>query len=271
MTGTSGAFNRKVSSGGAGLPAPVIRLSISTTGLEVLVAKNNPNTNGVSTMTPVNLASVSVHGLPESIMSDLAGYKPQLELLRYVGTRTKSTSILSRNFRSSGYVHPVNGPAPSGNGHHTHGGIQPFVIGAERQTEWSVTNWGQVIDVTKGAYAFMQFGVVPYRTAFNTLAFDAFAMSASGTNNNRGMGKRFPYWGKYKPGYFAFRWSIIDKSDERGQRITGPMSNVISLTNEIFPFNPANTDQGQATATIAPRYNALRGQFFVGSVSRLPR
>lgn len=204
-------------------------------------------------------------------MKDIAGYSPQLELLRYVGKRAKAAIITSRNFRNSGYVHPVNGPAVSGNGSHTHGGSQPFAIGAERRTEWPVTNWGQVVDVTSGAYAFMQYDLVPHRTAFQTVAFAVKGIMPSGSKNNRMMGKRFPYWGRYKPAYFAFRWSIIDKSDPRKQRITGPMSNIVSLTNEIFPFDPADTDQGQSTATVSPRFDGLRGQFFTGSVSRLPR
>lgn len=268
MTGTTAFLSSDA--GGSLLPAPVMRLARSDGG-SFSVADGSPNSNQTVKVSSVNVLTASVHGLPKIILDNLDQYAPKLELLRYVRRRTGHNSF-SRNFKNSGYVHPANGPAPSGNGSYTHGGgIGNFVnISAIRPTEWDVTQWGQVIDVTQGLYGFMQLMPVSYRdAALNDLLVTALA--PSGSNINTSHGKRFPYAGVYRPAYYRFRWSVLDVTDDRAQRITGALSDTVSLTNSVFPFIPDVTNGAMSTAKLDTRFNGKLGQMWIGSVSRLPR
>lgn len=269
MTLTNGSLTSKP--GAPGLPAPIIRLAQNSAGFNPEVALGSPVSNTSVAVSVANLASVSVHGLPQEIMDDLARYVPKLELLRYVSRRTAKFQF-SRNFRNSGYIHPAHGPSPSGNGSHTHGGgiSNSPVINAIRPTEWDVTNWGQVIDVTQGIFGFLQMSSVYWRDSVGALnLLDVLRPSGSGISD--GFGRRFAYSGAYKPAYYRFRWSIIDPTDPRGQRITGPQSEKLSVTNEVHPFIPAPPVGLLQTATIDPRFDARRARMWIGSVSRLPR
>lgn len=268
MSGTGASIT--LGGGGIMLPAPVLRTARNYATVAYSV-------DGAS-VTPKSIASVSVHGLPQAVMDDLGAFKPKLELMRYVSTRSRQQGI-GRNWTTNGYVHPSHGPAPSGNGSHTHGGIHSASAGlaAIRPTEWDVANWGQVIDVTQGMHGFMVMRRVAYRMPStglqNTGVIDAVVPSV---NTSVSFGRRFPYGRNFRPGYFKFRWSIIDPTDDRGQRITGPLSDTVSLSAEIFPFLPADAwldpvnGDYHATATIDPRYQPRVTRMWVGSVSRLP-
>jgi hypothetical protein len=269
MSGTSASVSR--SKGGLILPAPVVRLSMDTSGDFRQVSQGDPQNNTTVKVQCLNIASASVHGIPAEILKNLDKYKPKLELIRHVRRRTKAPQF-SRNFKSSGYVHPAHMDAPSGQGHHTHGGGTSLFpnINAIRPTEWDVTNWGQVIDVTQGLHGFMQIGRFNYRdNSGNIVGVEAVHPSGSKINSN--MGKRMPYSGIFRPGYYQLRWSIIDPTDLRGQRISGPRSDVIALTNEVFPFIPSIAFNGLATADVDPRFRKETTMMWIGSVSRLPR
>jgi hypothetical protein len=265
MSGTNGSVLSGTA--GVGLPSPVVRLGGAPVTVEV--ADGSPVTNNTLSVSVLTQATVSAHGLPRFVLDDIDTYRPQLELMRYVGRRTRSVTF-SRNFKNSGYVHPSDGvTSPSGS--YTHGGGQPFTIGGFRQTAWPVSFHGEVFNVTQGVLAFMQVGSIQFRDATGTVnAVNTLHPAGVFMNVNRG--KRYPYDGKHKPGYFAFRWSVIDPSDDRGQRVTGPLSSVISCTNEVFPFIPdVSLADGRATASIAAQFDERVARLFVGSVSRLPR
>lgn len=278
MSGTNASYFAGGAS--AALPAPVVRLGKNFAGTPYQAAKAPLAGGNVAAIVATNIATVSVHGLPAAVMDDLATYQPQLELLRYVSVRSRSTRF-SRAYLNGGYVHPSHGPGASGGGHHTHGGAHtsvPAAIQAIRPTEWAVANWGQVIDVTQGMHGLMHIEAINYRLpslgAMVTSTLDVLVPSGATT---RSFGRRFPYDGTFRPGYFRFRWSIIDPTDSRGQRVTGPLSDTVSLTNEVFPFVPAEAwfnpidNDYNATATVDGRFKPDVSRMWVGSVSRLPR
>lgn len=268
------------SAGGIMLPAPVVRA-----GGGVMTYQSNkglPRDGNVLDVNVLNPATVAVHGLPQVVMDNIAEFKPKLELMRYVSKRTTASSW-SRTMRNAGYVHPSHGPSPSGNGSHTHGGVHatlPAATVAIRHTEWDVTGWGQVIDVTQGMTGFLYLRGIVYRmpsagAAQVTNVIDL--LCPSGKSWNGLPGRRFPYATPYKPGYYKFRWSVIDPTDDRGQRITGPLSDTVSITTDVFPFIPGDAwldpldSTYHATATLDPRTKADWLRVWVGSVSRLPR
>ena len=258
------------------LPAPVVRVA-TVHGAMYKMAKGAPTVGNLMGVTVINPATVSVHGLPDDIMRRLDEYKPQLELMRYVRRRTAKDNW-SRAMRNSGYVHPSHGPHPSGG--RTHGGDQASVhldVRNIRETEWPVTNWGQVIDVTQGITGFLEWAGVPFREPGNQFANNSADLPVpSGRGGLSGiLGRRFPYGRRFYPGYYKFRWSILDLSDDRRQRITGPLSDTVSITTEVFPFIPGQSfDPGTgvqyATATFDPRCQADLLRCWIGT-SRLPR
>jgi hypothetical protein len=257
---------------GVSLPAPVVRLGKNETGFQPLVSDGPLPNDKVRKVDAKNIVTVSVHGIPQLVLDDLAKYKLQLELIRYKHRSTVSQAF-ARSFKTSGYVHPAHGPAPSGNGSYTHGGgVSQFSnINAIRETEWTVTHYGQLIDVTQGMHGFMMYNTFAYRDNTGNI-IDAAGVMPAGRGNNTRFGKRMPYSGRFRPGYYTFRWSIIDPSDRKGQRIYGPESKTISLTTEVFPFLPEPTlPDGKTTASISPTYNDAMTQAWLGSVSRLPR
>lgn len=245
-----------------------------------LINDGSPRNGASVSVKVLNPASVSVHGLPQEVMGDISKYQPKLELMRYVPKRTTKTGW-SRTMRNAGYVHPSHGPGASGNGSHTHGGGHNLPVGttAIRHTEWDVTGWGQVIDVTQGLTGFLGMMRVTYRApstgaqVFSTLA----APCPAGRKLQAVPGRRFPYGGNFAPGYYKFRWSIVDPTDDRGQRLSGPLSDTVAITTEVFPFIPEDawldTINGDyhATASVDARFEPRALRVWVGSVSRLPR
>ncbi|MFZ1491134.1 MAG: hypothetical protein WAS51_14445 [Ilumatobacteraceae bacterium] len=277
MSGTAASV--LVSAGGVALPAPVVRA-----GATPAVYDSNdkfPQMGATVQVTVQNPATVSAHGLPAEVMANLDKYRPKLELLRYVPKRTTSTTW-SRTMRNAGYVHPSHGPGASGDGSHTHGGMHtglPAATMAIRPTEWDVLAWGQVIDVTQGMTGFLNLRDVTYRQP--STGSEAYSQVTcpcpSGRSGYSNPGRRFPYGRVFRPGYYEFRWSIIDPTDDRGQRLTGPTSATVSITSDVFPFIPdeawLDTINGDyhATATVDARYDPRLLRVWVGSVSRLPR
>lgn len=277
MSGTNGSLGSDVA-GGLMLPAPVVRagkLALPFAPYRIIEQPPSQATSArlVNFQNPV---SVSTHGMSFEIMNNQDKYLPQLELMRYVRKRGAVSGRFGRSFQNNGYVHPSHGPGPSGNGSHTHGGLQTKVTALTqslRPTEWAAGDWGTEIDVTQGMLGFLHFIPVTYRDAI----FDEQVVEApvpSGSSSNRRHGKRFPYAGIFRPAYYKFRWSIIDPTDERGQRIHGPLSETVSVTSNKFPFLPEDmyNDGGifKATCSINPGYSVNDLRAWIGAVSRIP-
>lgn len=263
MSGTSGSL--ATSTGGITLPAPVLRRASSLLAPPALYIEEAGAATQVNTL---SIVTASVHGFPDEIMQNLAQYQPQLELLRYVPRRTREP-FRNRSIVGGGYVHPSHGPAASGNGHHTHGGVhtKTAAVMAIRPTEWAVMNWGQVIDVTQGMFGFMRGMFIQYRDPTGN---GATLWATTAAPQKAVIGTRFPYSSAFRPGYYRFRWSIIDPSDARGQRISGPLSDTVSVSTAVFPFSPAPPIGGGATATVVATFNHRLLNTWLGSVSRLP-
>lgn len=258
------------------LPAPRVRLVKEPVPTIVQV----PSVSASGPLMDIELrnrAQVTVHGVSVEVLENLADNRLQLELMRYTRRHSRTTASAGSGTKLAGYAHPSNGPAPSGTGSHTHGGSHGGVpIEPLRVTEWSVTNHGQVIDVTQGAAAFMVHMDVLYRdNTGNTPTVNVLTSATASNGSSTGMGKRYPYAGTYSPGYFKARWSVVDASDPRGQRVHGPLSETFTLTNDVFPFIPDMAfDNGGillAAAKLDPRFQSRVGRFWIGSTSRLPR
>lgn len=252
------------------LPAPVVRAGGAAQ--VYAMAKGAPLYGNVMTVKVQNPVTVSAHGLPQVVLENLATYKPQLELMRYVSRRT-ATSTFSRGMRNAGYVHPSHAPLPSGTGSHTHGGAHAGIgssVAAIRPTEWPVTNYGQVIDATQGLTGFLQLHDVYFRDPTGVVAATPLPCP-SGRVAQQLPGRTFAYSRPFKPGYFRFRWSIIDPTDPRGQRISGPLSDTVSLTTNVYPFTPHLPIDGLATASVNPNCIPDELRVWLGSTSRLPR
>lgn len=189
-----------------------------------------------------NRAYVSALNLPQALVDSPAEYGLQLELMRYVTssrsrTRNRNEYVSDGRYTGRakrGYVHPSNGPAPSGNGAMTHGGAyiaHPTIL-ADRVTEWPITGFGQVVDVTQSMAAFMIFATVkiqddnpanPNGEVYPYLIPSSYKRST----------RRIARWGAHacKPGRFAFRYSILDPGSPPGvpARLVGPLSPIVSF------------------------------------------
>lgn len=67
----------------------------------------------------------------------------------------------------------------------------------------------------------------------------------------------FMYSRLYRPNYFAFRYSIEDPNDSRGQRITGPWSRVIKMASAVHPF----VQDAVASSTFGRAVGSLDSKF----------
>lgn len=275
MSGTSGSLT--IGSGGVLLPAPKVQAYIPIAPSAVFVADGQPSSGVQFQVSPLRYVKVTVPGIPAAILADIAGYKPLVELLRFTRLESPERMASGNGTKTSAYVHPSHGPAASGNGSFTHGGTHEGTdpaIQAIRPTEWLVTSGADVIDVTQGILGFMCHGKIAYRDSLGNLQNVNALYPSSRANFSKRVrvsGRRFPYSSTYTPGYFAFRLSIIDKDDERGKRIHGPMSTPISVSNSRFPFSPAGLDVGgRAQADVVSGYDSTLVNFWLGSTSRLP-
>lgn len=275
MSGTSGSVS--IGGGGVMLPAPKVQIYIPQAPAAVFVADGQPSSGVQFQVSPSRFVKVTVPGIPSAILSDISGYLPLVELLRFTRLESPERMASGNGTKTSAYVHPSHGPAASGDGSFTHGGVHAGTdpaIQAIRPTEWLVTSGIEAIDVTQGILGFMCHGAIAYRDPAGNSAF-VDAVYPSGRTNlgkrNRVYGRRYPYTSVYTPGYFAFRLSVVDRDDPRGKRIHGPMSTPISVSNAKFPFIPAGIDiGGRAQADLNPSYDSGQVNFWLGSTSRLP-
>ncbi len=274
MSGTSGSLN--MSSGGVVLPAPKVQLFVPALGAaDVSVAKVQPSSGGLVQINLVRRCKVTVPGMSQEILDNTAEYDPQLELLRFVRRKSSDRASSGNGAKTSAYVHPAHGPAASGNGSFTHGGAHGGtapVLTAVRETEWPLLTDAKFVDVTQGMWSFMCWADdIAYRDSTGNYApFSGVYPAEMAAQRRRLSGRRFPYSSAYSPGYFAFRISIKDPSDQRGKRIHGPVSQTVRLVNEKFPFNPAGLEAGsnRALADLSKGYDSQRGNMFF--VTRLP-
>lgn len=244
-----------------GLPAPRVQVR-RTSAPNAVQVQNTSFQNAAVRM--VHAVLVTTHGLSVDVINNPA-YKVQLELLRYV-RRRRSTSGDPANAsrQKAGFVHPSHGPAASGNGSHTHGGTHsatlnfgPAII-PFRLTEWKVTDLQQTVDVSQGCAAFMVRAPVAYRDPAGDMPNIQAVYPISNRGSNARMGRTYGYAGLFTPGYFKFRWSIIDPADPRGQRTHGPLSETVAISSEVFPFVTDVMNGGKATVTINPAYDPNR-------------
>ena len=267
-TGTS---VRQKASGGIVLPAPKIRI---TGGAAAWTVYDLPETNwsGGTIQVQMQPVTVSVYDLP-------SGVKVQLELERY----SRRVAGIYQNNGASGkqrqWVHPSHGPNPA-NGNWTRGGEHSAVspaIKSLRQTEWSVVNT-DVVDVTQPMLGFMAIRDIQYRSHAATspdyqpdLSVQGISTVASAKMHRPG--KRFAYAPAFHAGLFRFRYSIVDANDSRSPRISGPESEIVAVSTEVFPFiiDPeASSLSGKQMATISPVYDPARLKAWIGPTVRLP-
>jgi len=258
-----------------GLPAPKVTLINADSSITRYATQGGPSGNATAKVVTGHDVRVTVPGIPEEILDNIAKYQPQIELMRY-RRKTANSGNAFRSSAKAGFVHPSHGPAPSGGGKYTHGGDHGGLGGAPatlalRLTEWPVTGPAIALDATQGVLGFM--GIFDVRYRDNTgIENVVSALCPHGYSSaNRMPGRRFPYARAFTPGYFEFRLSVIDPSDPRGKRIHGPSSTRVVCSNTYFPFIPAGLSAlGKAQADIDPRHQPDRVNFWLGSPSRLP-
>lgn len=281
MTGNNAGSNStgqsvalpSVSGGGLMLPAPKVQMMQPVLRPDVFVADGSPLAGAVVQAFPLRYVKVTVPGIPAAVLNDLAGYAPQVELVRYVRRQRRQNASGGNGGKSGGFVHPSHGPVVN-SGSFTHGGAHAGVgaaVQAIRPTEWPILTGADNIDVTQGILGFMCLVSVRYRDVSGNNANSVGALVPShGLGKGRGGAySRFPYEKQLSGAYFAFRLSIKDRSDVRGKRIWGPVSDYVYAGNSAFPFLPAGLDvNGSAAAVPNPLSDKLAVNFW--TASRLP-
>lgn len=211
--------------GGIMLPAPKVQMYQPVVRPDVFVSDGYPVAGAVVQANPVRYVKVTVPGIPAAVLDDLAGYAPQVELVRYARLHARQNASTGNGNKSGGFVHPSHGAAPYG-GSYTHGGAHGGVGGgvqAIRPTEWPILAGNDAIDVTQGLLGFMCLVPVYYRdnTGNNSNNVGALVPSHGLSRGRGGAYSRFPYQKALSGAYYGFRLSIKDSSDARGKRIWG--------------------------------------------------
>ena len=258
MSGTNASLSSKGGSG-ISLPAPKVQAYTPVAPQTVFVGDASPTNNSVIKVAPVRYMKITVPGLPQEILENISLYEPQVELLRYTRLNSREIAASGNGVKSGGFVHPSHGPAPSGNGSFTHGGLHSVSAAVEaiRPTEWSILNGNDTFDVTQGILGFMTIYPSEYRdNTGNIASVDLLVPTHAISRGRSGAFNRFPYSKILSGAYFAFRISVKDQSDTRGKRIWGPMSDIIHCGSNQFPFNPAGVDiGGRAQAVVHPMHD----------------
>ena len=250
------------------LPVPKISVQSSTISLSFIdVSINGGLIEGATTTinrNSRNSARIIAYDIPDYLFDP--GYDLQLEILRY---RRGS----GKNSKTKGYVHPSNAINPSGDGRFDRGGVHndsnnvPILVQA--QTEFPVTSHMQVIDVSQACADWMVWEDLAFREAGNTPTLNnsttVNAIIPREPGRFYSAGRRFGYTPRFYPGRFKFRYSVIDRSDDRGKRISGPLSENLILTSRVFPFivNPTSNLRGIINMTVNPDYDETC-HFYVG-------
>jgi len=231
------------------LPVPKVRLQSPRAGVASVM------------QTAWSGQPVEVFNMPEIVAVDIADelLAPelglQLEILRY---RRGTRNSVSSGYNGSGYVHPShhvngshrNGTFWRGGRHNDHpNGYVP------RPTEWSVTAKNQIITMLDIA-SFVRLESVAWRDATGTDNLVNCLVPTYTSPRSFQRAKR--HYGKlYTPNYFVFRYSVIDLSDPRGNRISGGISRAVKMTHKIHPFNYLADESkalGKACCEINPNF-----------------
>lgn len=255
MSGTAGNQMVRFSAVPLTLPAP--QIGFRNTLASYAVADVMPSNPTVVAADVEREVWVTAPGIPAGILDDPAKFGLQLELLRYRRKTGRQDMVGGNSNRSGGYVHPSHGPAPvDGSFTHggKHGGAEP-AIQALRPTEWPIMSGADAINVTQGILGFMAFDTVYYRdSAFSASGVKSIVCSTKRSKRGGSPGKTFGYT-NYLGGYFAFRFSVKDPSDDRAKRIWGPMSVPVYCAGAVHPFVPNGaTVGGQAIVAVNPIY-----------------
>ena len=259
--------------GGVMLPAPKVQMYAPSVRPDVFVSDGNPSADTTVQANPMRYVKVTVPGVSQAVFDDISGYSPQIELMRYTRLKTRENASSGNGNKSGGFVHPSHGPAASGDGSFTHGGLHGGVgatVQKIRPTEWPIFASDDSIDVTQGILGFMCLVSVQYRESTgNVSSLGALVPSHNLSRGRGGAQSRFPYQKIMGGAYYAFRLSIKDKSDPRGKRIHGPLSQIIYCGNSVFPFLPDGLDpSGRAAAIPAPNTDKRAVNFWFDN--RLP-
>ncbi len=217
------------------------------------------------------LPRVTVTNIPDSMLGNPA-VGLRLELVRYVNMSSYKVrlDINGGSYRSrqkNGFVHPANYDPANGitnpSGSNTGGGVTNNVA-VSRISEWAVTGEGQVIDIDLGAY-FKPMSV-EYRDTNGNISALAVA-KPTGVQRRTVLGTgRFKGYSRAKiPGYFAFRYSIIDP-DNAQERVYGGVSELVVATNAVQPFAEnfvATQAFGVPCVTVSNRFDLKQMQAWI--------
>lgn len=253
------------------LPVPAVRLSkTQPTAPYNYVDSSQPNGLGATAYIS-SYPEIVAEGIPTELFNTAYGLR--LEVLRYRRMNgEKDAKDRAKYVRPS---HWVGGVAESGNdrggGAHWVGAVP---LGFDVRTYWPVTSRGQVIPQNE-LTAFFRSQPIIYWDALNPgnkISITALIPRGNRTYHQNGFGKRYPYGGNFFPGYFRWRYSIIDPDDARGGRIDGPQSVTVAVSHKVFPFifTPNITDAlNHKHCVIDPRFSIDQMQAWIGG-TRLP-
>lgn len=212
----------------------------------------------------------SVRCIAVDVSDDMINAGLRLELLRYkvnVGNGNDTPPV-----KGSAYVHPADWQGGiSFNGNDTRGGDHRNDAGIglpiDRPSEWAITTRNQVVDMLGTLAGWWQFRNVSYRDAATPMINNVVSLPCPAGINTKWavFGRTFGYMTRYRPNYFAWRYSVIDPNDARNGRIHGPMSRVVKATTPTHPFIPdasVSAATGFQHVTVSPLLNPNVIEFF---------
>lgn len=263
MTGAN--FN--LPHGFGGLPAPKVQIYAPNGAVNVYCAEASAASAGVHTLDARRRVKVTWPGLSAEVLNRFDLYRPKVELLRYQPRKKTDSGARNAGAKTAGYVHPSHGPL-IGSGSFTHGGEHSGAsndVQQLRETEWDILAGGGYADVTQGILGFMDYTEIRYRDTTSKIVTEKMVTAAARMFRNSNVGRVFPYSGRFGAGFFRFRLSIRDLADARLKRIHGPLSDVITCSNAVFPFRSEGVDGGgYPMASINPFFVSDAVQFWIG-------
>jgi hypothetical protein len=243
MTGSASTL--QASNAASGLPIP--HITLSKIELDSVL-----NPNGVDYTFAVDGTKINPRHLPmfTAIEIPKALFKEDLRLELVMYKRTTRKNARNINERLNGYHHPTHNPAsnPSPTGGSPYATKLPNsrfrgggrALEVDTITEWTVTSNGQkfYIDTLGNFITGLN---MDYISAANNGGTGNVQVYVSTNKSQNGRlahlaAKTFGYSAVFKPLYFAFRFSIKDKKDPRGQRIVGGTSKIITFAPNVHPF-----------------------------------
>jgi hypothetical protein len=137
--------------------------------------------------------------------------------------------------------------------YHDAGAGTSGAFGMDRPNHYEVTSVNEKIPVWEYLNGRFTVTNVNYRSTSGVgSSLQNLVVPISRRASQSGIGSRFPYSSVYAPLYAAFRYIAWDPNANggQGQIISGPLSKVIKVSHEQFPFNYSFTNfAGAATCT----------------------